>query len=231
MRSIYIIISFILFFKVSSSQVNTDSLFNSAINDSRMGKYEEALKKAENILQILPNRYDIMVFIANVNAWKGDYEIALQYIDKAYKINPINNELYDSWLNILLWSEDYKKIIEVSEIAKQNNYTNNYNIVYKNAIAYKNISEYDKGIKLIEEYKTYLDSAQIKQLYIEMQSLNKSSAISLFYAIDFFDNNTTKPQHLSFIDYAIKIKKHTLIPRINLANRFNMNDIQLESDY
>ncbi|MGE0090623.1 MAG: YaiO family outer membrane beta-barrel protein [Bacteroidales bacterium] len=214
-----------------NAQINTDSLFTSAINDSQHKKYDEAISKAERILTLLPNRDDVLIFMANVYAWRGDYKDALNCIEKAYSINKTSSELYDSWLNILLWSESYKQITEISELAKQNHYPNGYNIVYKNAIAYKNLGEYGNGIKLIEENKVYLDSIPIKQLYIELYRLNKSGAVSLFYAIDLFDNTSFSAQHLSFIDYAIKIKQNTLIPRLNYANRFNENDLQVETDY
>jgi tetratricopeptide (TPR) repeat protein len=214
-----------------NAQTNTDSLFVSAINDSRNGLYNEAILKSESILNIYPDRYDILIFMANVYAWKGDYENALNAIHKAFQFNKSNTELYDSWLNILLWNEKYKELIEISDVAVQNNYTNQYNVVLKKTIAYKNIGEYGNGIKLIDQYYMYLDSSQIKQLYIEMQMHNKSAIMSLFYSIDLFDNENVKPYHLSFVDYALKIKQHTLIPRISYANRFSKYDFQFETDY
>ncbi len=231
MKTIYIFISFILLINELFSQVNSDSLFNSAINDARNKKYDEALLKVDNILQMQPNRYDVIVYAANIKAWKGEYDKALLDIEKAYMLNPISNELYDTWLNILLWKSDYKKLFEVCEIAKKNNYNNNYNIILKKTIAFKNTNEFEKGINFIEENKTFLDSTAIKQLYIEMRSLKKSNIISFYSSLDFFDDNVTNTQYISFIDYAIKIKKHILIPRLNYVNKFNLDDFQPEVDY
>ncbi|HBG72018.1 MAG: hypothetical protein A2W93_10880 [Bacteroidetes bacterium GWF2_43_63] len=213
-----------------TAQVNTDSLFEEAILDSRAGKYDAAIEKAETVLKIHPGRYDVMVFEANVYAWKGSYENAIRFIDKAYSINPENDELYDSWLNILLWSKDYKRLLEVSEIAMQNNYSNQYNLVLKQSLAYKFLGEYDAGIELIENNTNLLDSTALKQLYNEMQTLSRANTLSLFYSIDLFDENNTDTQHLLYADYAFRIKKTTLIPRLNFANRFNSNDLQIEAD-
>ncbi len=213
-----------------TAQVNTDSLFNEAINDSRAGRYDAAIEKAERVLNIHPGRYDVMVFEANVYAWKGDYENALGFAGKAYSINPGYEELYDSWLNILLWSKDYSRLLEVSEIAKQNNYSNHYNLVLKQSLAFKFLGEYDAGIELIESHENYLDSAAVKQLYNEMQMLSRANTLSMFYSIDIFGNDNTDPQHLSYLDYAFKIKKTTIIPRMNFASRFNTNDVQAEAD-
>lgn len=232
MRSKLLLIA--LLFAMSGSlhaQINIDSLFTSAINDSRQEKYDEAIAKSEQILTLYPDRYDVMVFVANVYAWKGETDIALTYIEKAYELNSANTELYDSWLNILLWSGKYEKIIEISKLAEQNNYPDKYNLVYKQATAYKNIGEYDKGIELIKDNQAYLDSLPLKRLNIELYKLNKSGAFSLYYSMDFIDENSQNPQQLAYVDYAFKIKRQTLIPRFGYANRFNTNDYQVEVDY
>jgi len=231
MKKISLTILLIIITLWLGAQVNTDSLFNEAIADSRAGNYDAAIEKAETVLEIHPARYDVMVFEANVFAWKGNYKHALGIIDKAYSINPGYEELYDSWLNILLWSKDYNRLLEVSEIARQNKYSNQYNLVLKQALAYKFLGEYDSGTKLIESHVNFLDSAAVKQLYNELQMLSRVNALSLFYSIDLFDNNNTDLQHLSYVDYAFKIKKTTIIPRVNFANRFNTNDLQIEADF
>ncbi len=213
-----------------AAQVNTDSLYNSAIQDSRTGNYETALKKADTLLKILPKRHDIMVFKANIHAWKKDFNTALDYVDKAYKINPDSEELYDTWLNILFWSKKHNKLIEITDLAKQNNYHNTYNLVLKKTIALKALHKYNKAINLIDSNKYLLDSIKIKQLYKELQLLTRTRALSLYYSIDLFDDSKFKPHHFAYIEYASKIGKYTLIPRLNYANRFNKVDMQMEMD-
>ena len=137
MKKIIVNIIFIISALQLTGQVNTDSIFNSAIISAQAGKYDKALKDAALVLEMFPDRYDVMVFSANVSAWKGDYAAALIHIEKAYSLNQSNKELYDTWLNILLWSKNHQKLIEIAELAKQNNYPNDYNIVLKKAIAYK----------------------------------------------------------------------------------------------
>ncbi|MRT93183.1 YaiO family outer membrane beta-barrel protein [Ancylomarina sp. 16SWW S1-10-2] len=231
MKKVIVNIIFIISALQLSGQVNTDSIFNSAILNAQSGKYEKALNEASAVLEIFPDRYDVMVFSANVNAWKGDYTKALTYIKKAYVLNKNNTELYDSWLNILLWSKNYQELIKTAELAEQNKYPNEYNLVLKKAIAYKSLAKYNEGVNLIENHNIYLDSIKLKAVYNEMQMRNRNRAISFYYSIDFIDQNGVKPQHLAYIDYAFKIGRHTLIPRLNFANRFDKNDFQIEADY
>ncbi|MBN1989070.1 MAG: YaiO family outer membrane beta-barrel protein [Bacteroidales bacterium] len=214
-----------------AAQLNSDSLFLSAIKDTKANNYSSAIQKAETILESFPNRVDVLIFIANVHAWREEYATALNYIGRANSIDPKNSELYDTWLNILLWSGNYKQLLEVLEIAEENHYPNKYNIVLKGAMALKNMGYYSKGLSLIERNPTLQDSSQIKTLYIELYRLNKPKVLSIYYATDQFKEENQEPQHLSFVDYAIKIKKHTLIPRLSYANRYGNNDFQIEADY
>jgi len=214
-----------------TAQVNTDSIFNSAIINAQAGNWDKAINDAETVLKVFPDRYDVILFSANVNAWNGDYKKATFYIEKAYLLNRTNKELYDTWLNILLWSKDYRYLIEIAELAEQNNYPNNYNIILKKSIAHKALAEYNEGVNLIENNKEYLDSIDIKTLYNEMVMLNKKHAITIYYSIDFFDKNNIDPQHLSYIEYSFKLNRHIIIPRFNFTNRYDINDFQIELDY
>ncbi len=231
MRAIIIFSMLFILCLSGFGQVNTDSIFNEAINNAQNKKYEEAISQAQKALSYHPKRYDIIVFVANVNAWQGNYIEALKNIEKAYKINQTNKELYDAWLNVLLWSKNYKKLIEIADLAKANNYTDTYNLILKKSLAYKALSKYDAGIDLIETQSNYLDSAVIKAIYNQMITLKKDKAVSVYYAVDLFENNTPDPQHLTYIDYAFKIRENTLITRLNYANRFDLNDLQIEADY
>ena len=231
MKHLFLFFAFFLFSIYLKSQVNTDSIFRLAITDAHAGNYTEALQRAEQVLTANPERFDVIVFIANIYAWKEDYSIALNYIEEAYTINPQYQELYDSWLNILLWSKNYKKIPEVSELAIKNNYPNKYNITLKNAFAFKALGEYQKGINLIDDNKQFLDSTIVEKLYFELKMLHKSKAVSVYYSLNFFDNNAINPYHISYIDFAFKYKSHAFIPRLNYANRINKNDFQIELDY
>ena len=179
----------ILFFLASPifGQVNTDSIFDSAIKNARAGEYEKSIEEAEVVLIAHSDRYDVMIFIANVYAWMGEYEKALVQIENAYFLNKDNKELYDAWLNILLWSKNYNTLIEIAERAKQNNYPDTYNMLLKNSLAYKAIGDYKNGISLIDNHKDYLDSASIKEIYNEMQMLNKTNAFSFYYSLDVFE--------------------------------------------
>lgn len=220
------------FISVSTfGQLNTDSIFDAAIKEAHAGKYEKAIEQTQIVLDELPNRSDVIVFMANIYNWKGEYDKALTYLEDAYALDPTNKELYDAWLNNLLWSKQYDKLFNIATLAETNNYTDSYNLFYKKNLAHKGLGDFERVITLIEGHANYLDSIQIKELYNQMLMLTKKNALSAYYSIDFFDQTGMQPQHLAYIDYAIKFKKNVIIPRINYAYRFGQNDVQIETDY
>ncbi len=215
------------------AQINTDSVFNVAIKQARDKNYNQAITNANVVLDYYPDRADVDVFIANVYAWKKNTDSAKIYIGKARKLDPKSSELYDSWLNIVLWNAEYKNVLKVADIAEKNNYKNKYNLTLKRLYAYKYLGEYANGVEMFDNNKNakLLDSTKINSLYREMLMKNSRNALSAFYSMDFFDDGITKPQHLAYIDYAFKIKRNTLIFRLNYAHRYGENGLQLEADY
>lgn len=214
------------------SQINSDSIFDVAIKHARNAEYDKAIQNANKVLEIHPDRADVDVFIANVYAWKGKTDSAKIYVKKAYELEPVNDELYDSWLNVLLWNAEYEELLKTIDLAIENEYDDNYNVTLKRLYAYKYLGEYGKGVALFDnKNQKLLDSTRINSMYREMLIKNSRNALSAFYSMDFFNDGFTSPQHLAYIDYAFKIKRNTLIFRLNYANRFNENGLQLEADY
>lgn len=231
MQRIITLLSIVFISTAAYGQINTDSLFNAAVEHSKEQNYDRALEDARIVLDLFPERADVLLFMANVNAWKGDYDTSKQYIDKAFSIDQKKPELYDTWLNVLLWSRDFEKILEIIELAAKNRYPNEYNLVLKRAIALKELERYATGIHFLNQNPAYSDSAAVRYIYQELQALNRQNMITFYYSIDFFKDKDLTPQHLAFIDYGFKVGRNTLILRAYYANRFKNHDFQAEVDY
>lgn len=235
-KYIHIISTIIIVFIANNifAQINTDSLFMVAIEQSRAEDYDNAIINARKVLEIHPDRADVAVFIANVYSWDRNYNLAKFYINSAYDLKPESEILYDSWLNILLWNAEYDQVLRTANTAEKNRYKNKYNLALKRLIAYKYLNDFDAAADMFKDGKNeeLLDSLHINSLARELIIKSKTHTISAYYAIDLFDNNDPKPQHLAYIDYAFPIKKkNTLIFRLNYANRYDENALLLEADY
>ncbi len=222
MRKIYTIL-FYLFITTSFSVVYAQ--------DSLTAKYRKTIEKAEKELAVEPTRGDLMVLIANNYAWQSKSDSALAYIQKAEQINYYNDDLFDSWLNILLWSHRYENLLKTCQIAEQHQYSHTENLLRKKLIAYTELMEYDQGIELMKtpENKAFLKLHDISYMYNNLILKRNTNVVQAFYSLDCFDNNA--PQHLAYLGYSFDVGKNTLSLRANYANRFQKNDLLLESDF
>lgn len=215
------------------NRMTRDSLLVKAQEEAIKGNYPTAIKNADSVLNIFPSNLSALVMKAKSYAWQGEYDSAKVYLDLAYKNEPKNEELYDIWLNTLLWNHEYNEVINTADLAEKNDYANNYNLAQKRLYAYNGLIEYDSAVNVFEpeEQKPLLDSTPLFNAYRDILIKSKKNTLTGYYAIDLFDNNDPKPQHLAYIDYGFKIKKNTLIFRLNYANRFGTDGLQVEADY
>lgn len=210
-----------------------DSIYLLAKKEVKLGNYTTGIGHAKSVLEIFPERNEVILLIANSYAWQSKYDSAKIYIAEAYENDPKNPSLYDTWLNTLLWNSEYNEVLIKANLAEENDYSNQYNLALKRLYSYNDLVEYDSAISLFEtkENKVLLDSTPLFNVYRDVLIKSKKNTITGYYSIDLYDDNNPNPQHLAYIDYGFKIKKHSLIFRLNYANRFHTNGLQLEADY
>jgi len=234
MKQLYFVLFIIFSVPASfvSAQVNTDSVFAIALSLSRNQQYTSALEKAKLSIESDPTRADILVFIANLYSWQEQNEMALVYINKAHEMNYRHDDFYESWTNILLRSHQYEALLLSCTEAENNNYSKPVDLLRKRLIAYTELKAYDKGISLIESppNKKFLTDEAVDGLYTTLLLKRNTKIVSAYYTLDFFDS-VPDPQHLASLGYSFHVNKHSLGFRANYANRFGMNDVQLETDF
>jgi YaiO family outer membrane protein len=232
MKYIMLLVFLSTFFVGANAQINTDSIFNRAINLAKNQNYVSAITDAKKVLKYDNKRGDVMVFIANVYSWQGKNDTALIYIKQAQKVNYKQNDFYEAWTNILLRSKKFEELLTSCNEALRNKYSNTEDILRKKMIAYDALKRYGIGVALIElpENKKYLESKPINDLYSTLLLKRNSNVISAYYTLDMFDSGFA-PQHLAALGYSFNVDENNLGFRLNYANRFGLNDVQLESDF
>jgi len=221
---------FLIFLTGVNAQINTDSIFSRSILSAQNKQYATAVESAKKALQTDSKRGDIMVFVANVYAWQNMPDSALVYIKKAQEINYHQTDFYESWTNILLWSHQYNALLAGCDEAEKYNYSAE-DILKKRLIAHNELKNYDLGIRLAElpENKIFILSEPVSSIYSNLLLKRNSNLLAANYSIDFFD--AISPQHLGSLGYSFLIGKQSMGFRANYANRFNRNDLQLETDF
>jgi YaiO family outer membrane protein len=233
-RKLLLLIYLVGFFSVLSAQQNVDSIFNEAIALLKDKKIQDATKVAEKALSADPKRGDICVFLANLNSWQNNNQSGLNYIQQAAKLNYKNDEFYLAWSNILIRSEKYQDLLANSADFEKN-YTNKDDFFQKKIIALAGVKQYDDAARLIktDPQKRAQTTPAVSALYSDILLKRNRSLISAYYTLDVVDLPVSgyTPQNLASLGYSFPIGKHSLGFRANYANRFGLNDVQLEADF
>lgn len=136
----------------SSEQEKAQTLFE-------QGEYMLALQKADEILRLKPNNFDVIYLIAQAYANLGQYKKAMYYCEQAIAINSMSTDVYHLLAHI---AEDQSNLSLAKEYLKR--------IIY---IDEKAIAAY---LDLGSIYKLEADSRRSKQMFdTAIDLLNKLS--------------------------------------------------------
>jgi YaiO family outer membrane protein len=210
------------------SQANVDSIFNKAIENTRINQFDKAISEANTALQADPTRGDIFVFSANVYSWKNKNDSALIQLDKARKLNYLNDDFYDAALAIMLRVEKNDSLLALCNEAEKMNYKDSANLLSKRMLAYQNKNQFKKIITLYNETNSLVlrKNPIIESIYRNAKQESLIQTIAIDYTIDMFQEIPS--QHFASINYTNVIKNVTTSIGINYANRFNKSNIQFD---
>ena len=221
---------FLLFTSALPAQVDNDALLARASRAAQSANYAEAQTIVLQVLAVDSVRTDALVMMANLNFWSGENEKALLWIEKANIQQPRDDDFYSSYMNILIANKKFSELLLIAERAKNDVYRDALNLLQKRMIAYNELGKYEQTY---EAYKS-TDDKEVKQqpaiqglVAIALEQLQKS-ALTIGYSIDMFSKNAG-PQHLASVGYSYKPNRNTYGVGVNYANRFGLNDLQVET--
>ena len=117
MKKLLLLILILISSIKSYGQLNTDSLFNKAVEFARLKKYDSSIVLSKRILETKENRVDVLTFLASVYAWSNNYSEAKNYIEKAMEADGRDLQIFPVWLNILQWNKEYQKLLTACDYA------------------------------------------------------------------------------------------------------------------
>jgi YaiO family outer membrane protein len=230
MKKLLLLILILISSIKSYGQLNTDSLFNKAVEFARLKKYDSSIVLSKRILETKENRVDVLTFLASVYAWSNNYSEAKNYIEKAMEADGRDLQIFPVWLNILQWNKEYQKLLTACDYAETRGYPDKFNLINKRISAYKGLNRYKDAYLFLDDslkryYPSFSDFYDLKQdLYLS----TKRNGFTFNYSLNAFDS--IAPQHLYYFEYSRKFKGFSATARINYADRFGKTGAQAEID-
>ncbi len=212
---------------IAQDQINTDSLLVQAKKYAKSNDYAKAEKICSDILATAENG-DVRFYLGLLYSWDGKYDDARRELKKVHESRPTSEEVIVAVANNELWSENPQGALDILYKALANQ-PNNEGFLYLKAKALNSLKRYDEAIAVLNQLlKINPKNEKAQSLLASIKVAQMKNALMVDYINDFFDNQA--PWYMAYLQYNRKTKMGTVIGRVNYANRFSMNDFQLEAD-
>jgi YaiO family outer membrane protein len=175
---------------------------------------------------------DVATLMGRTYAWDKQYDSARVVLLEVLVKSPDNSDVLSALADVEYWNDRYPQALEYCNriLAKD---PDNQSVQFQKARILNTADRYDEAALVLEKLlqKNSANSDALRLLEKVRLELIKNK-ITINYTYDYFDNAAYKkePWQLIYLQYSRKTSLGTVIGRVNYANRFGLNALQLEAD-
>ncbi|HLN71700.1 MAG TPA: YaiO family outer membrane beta-barrel protein [Prolixibacteraceae bacterium] len=175
---------------------------------------------------------DVATLMGRTYAWDGKYDSARVVLQKVLTQNANNSDALSALADVAYWSENYPEAIGYCDriLAKD---PGSETVQLQKARILKSADNNDEAAQLLEKLleKNPSNDEALRLLDKVRLELIKNK-LTINYTYDYFSNTAYNkdPWQLLYLQYARKTGLGTVIARVNYANRFGKDALQLEAD-
>jgi len=184
----------------SQEKMNGDSLFFVARQYSVDGKYDEAIRLSEKILEVYPEYYDVRILMARTYAWQNDYENAVKNISQVLEQDPKNYDALNALVDFYFWSGDNRASLTTVDRALVF-YPEDASLLVKKAkvqLADNDVKSSRLTIDQLEEIDPENESLPVLK---KGAGIRAGNAIRLEHYYDTFNKPYDRKWHMSSLGY------------------------------
>jgi YaiO family outer membrane protein len=228
----------VLFFTVTDSYAimqrgtsNPDITFNRARDLARNQLYAQARDLCDEILRSHPDYHDASILKARTYSWEGNYDQARVILKAVREKVPGNRDALYALIDVEMWSGNYEQAIRYLDLALQGQ-PNNTHLLYRKALALKESGDETASVVIINQIldidPTYTEAKDLLKTIETSRYLNH---IGLGYRGYYFLESDGDPWHLFYGEFGRRTRVFgPTALRANFANRYGINDWQVELD-
>ncbi len=207
---------------------------DSAFALAREYAFDAKYKKAEKILQYnvqrFPENTDYSIFLARVYSWQKEYDKSRDLLNPILKEDTAQMEAY----RLLTLVERYDKKFDTSLVMSNKGlkwYPKDEFFYVNKAQNQTGLIKYEDALETVDSALiSYPNNTELKQLRVFLSNQLIASGLSIGFGLDYFTENAYATWYSGLIQYGIFTSVGPIIPRINIANRFEQTGVQFEID-
>jgi YaiO family outer membrane protein len=218
------------------------TIINGFLTDANAQTFEEAqnlIKQGENnkaktiCLEILSKDYntDAALLLGRIYAWDKMYDSSRVVINEVMTKYPQNLEALDVMSDVEFWSGNHDQAVQYCNKALEID-VNNTNFQLKKARILDDGNKTEEAVEVLENLlKQDNHNPEAIQNLREYRLKLMKNEIKLQYTLDYFNEDFNRdPWNMVTLQYSRKTKFGSVIPRINLADKYGTNGLQAELD-
>jgi YaiO family outer membrane protein len=204
-------------------------IFQKARSLAFQGDRAQAMALCREILEEDPGDRETKTLLARINAWEGNYPRARELLQEVVEADPEDRDARGALIDVELWSGRPKEAWRVAQEGLDLRPANP-NFLVGSARA---LSKLGLPVKALADAREAVaadpQNVRTRDFYRLLLEHTQPNRLSADYRREWF-NDSTDPWEMTTLSYRREFGWGSIIPRLNIARRFNKNDVQFELD-
>lgn len=193
------------------------------------GDRDQAMALCREILEEDPGDRETKTLLARINAWEGNYPRARELLQEVVEADPEDRDARGALIDVELWSGRPKEAWRVAQEGLDLRPANP-NFLVGSARALTKLGLSEKALAAAQEaVAADPQNVRTRDFYRLLLEHTQPNRLSADYRREWF-NDSTDPWEMTTLSYRREFGWGSIIPRLNIARRFNKNDVQFELD-
>ena len=217
------------FITYSQENLTADELFSKARTVAFEEKnYAESIKLAKEALLKAPNYTDISIFLGRLYTWSDEIANARTLFTELENKDVNDEDFYMAYASLEYWNDDYEKAVIILNKGLEKHPQSEDLLVLKAKVFYSNNRYAESETTLNALLQINPKNTEARALSGRIKELTSKNALGISYNYSHFDKQFTDDWHITSLSYKRATRYGSVIGKINYANKFNDNGIQLE---
>ena len=215
--------------QIDTGNLTSDQLFQIAREKAFSGDREEARRLCGIILARNPTYYDVRVLLARTYAWDGQLIEARSILAAVLRKSPANKDAINALVDVELWAEDFLRALEIANQGIAS-YPRDEDLLLKKAKALKGLGRDEEALLVLLRLEQMNPSrTEVVSLRKSLKSNSALNGIGVSYAFDRF-SEVYDAMNYAVLQVSRRTPYGSIFARLNYADRFNSQGVQLEGD-